>query len=78
MGIETKIIVEVSCDYPGCKEILTGGPFDFSTFKGWNYEVMISTIKISGWGVLEEDDGKKKILCKQHSSIETYVREYIP
>jgi len=77
MGIETKIIVEVSCDYPGCKEVMTGGPFNFSTFQGWSYEVMTSTIKISGWGVLQ-DDGKSKILCKQHNSIETYVREYMP
>jgi len=77
MGIETKVVVEIFCDYPGCQEIFKGPSQDYATYSGWDYTQLLDTLKKANWS-LNHNSGSKIVLCERHTAIKKYIKEYVP
>ena len=76
MGIETKVIIKISCDFPGCTETLEGGSFEYATFRGWSRLNMMTTLNHAGWE-MRLVGGKTTVLCREHVNAVRYLEEVL-
>ena len=77
MGINVKVMVEVTCAFEHCNEKLPIISHNPSTFSGWDYTQVSAKATQQGW-LIERSGESIYTLCPQHKKLNRLVDEITP